>query len=80
MAPKSGSMMEKSVKNYIICQAVIPYIIHELIFMIKTIGLPFENDAMDFVEPFYNGKYILLIMDEFSRLFLVDVVPSTSFH
>ncbi|XP_064468936.1 uncharacterized protein K02A2.6-like [Ornithodoros turicata] len=76
--PKMDTLVEKAVRNCIPCQAVTHGPKRDPIKPTPLPDGPWENLAMDFAGPFPNGKYLLVLVDEYSRFPVVEVVPSTA--
>lgn len=77
--PGIDSKTENAIKHCLPCQAVTPKIRNRN--PIATIDLPttpFSKIDIDYAGPFPNGKYILLLIDEFSRFPIAKIVPSTN--
>ncbi|XP_064483033.1 uncharacterized protein K02A2.6-like [Ornithodoros turicata] len=76
--PKMDTLLEKAVRNCIPCQAVTHGPKRDPLKPTPLPDGPWENLAMDFAGPFPNGKYLLVLVDEYSRFPVVEVVPSTT--
>lgn len=76
--PSMDTLVEKLVKTCIPCQATVPTKQRD---PIQSTPLPqraWYQLSIDFMGPFPDNKYVLAVMDEYSRYPLTEVVLSTS--
>lgn len=73
-------MTEKFVRGCGACQAYTPQKYRDPIATKERPFSPFEMIDVDFIGPFPNQKYIFLMVDEYSRFPVAEVVSSTSFE
>lgn len=74
--PDLDKMVETRIKSCIPCQATITQHTRTPIISTPLPSNPWESLAMDFAGPFPNGKYVMVILDEFSRFPVVEVIKS----
>ena len=66
--------------NCIACQACTPQHNGEPLQMTELPPAPWTNVCADFCGPFPSGDYLLVVIDEYSRYPVVDIIRSTSNH
>ncbi|KAK9710155.1 Integrase zinc binding domain [Popillia japonica] len=71
---------EERIKACVACQAVDNTKRRDPIIVRDLPNTPFHSLDMDFAGPFPNGKYIFIIIDEYSRFPIAEIVDSTSFE
>ena len=76
--PGIDKMVEEQVEKCIPCQANTNQCIKEQLNMSDLPSGPWQNLSMDFCGPLPSGEYLLVIIDEFSRYPVVEIVRSTS--
>ena len=69
---------EEAVKRCIPCQANTTRRETEPLFMSPLPRRPWTEISIDFCGPLHTGEYLLVVVDEFSRYPIVEVVRSTS--
>jgi len=75
--------IDKLVKDFVhscsSCQATIPFKHRDPIITARLTKYSFEQLDIDYAGPFPNGKYLFVIVDEFSRFPFIEIISSTSF-
>lgn len=74
--PGIGKAVEKLVKGCIPCQAVLAEVSYTPIEMTELPGGPWQELAVDFTGPFLDGRYLLVLLDEYSRFPVVRSISS----
>ena len=75
--PGIDKMVERRVKSCIPCQASVPETKREPLKMSPLPTAPWTEISVDFAE-LPMGQYLLVLMDDYSRFPIVEIVPSTS--
>ena len=70
--------MENTCKSCIPCLASTPSTNLEPLRMTKLPDQPWTHLSCDFCGPFPNGDYLLVVIDDYSRFPIVEIVRSTS--
>ncbi|KAK9739406.1 Integrase zinc binding domain [Popillia japonica] len=78
--PNLDGLTEEKIKSCLACQATSSIINRAPIITQSRCTEPFKHVDVDYAGPFPNGKYIFLLIDEYSRYPIVDITPSTNFH
>ena len=73
-----NTMVERICKECIMCQAATPTNTSEPLQMTELPEKKWHEVSVDHVGPFPDGKHILVIIDDYSRFPIVEVVKSTS--
>ena len=72
------TMVERICKECIMCQAATPTNTSEPLQMTELPEKKWHEVSVDHVGPFPDGKHVLVIIDDYSRFPIVEVVKSTS--
>lgn len=75
--PGIDKMVERRVKSCIACQASVPEVKREPLQMSPLPTAPWTEISADFAE-LPMGQYLLVLMDDYSRFPIVEIVSSTS--
>ena len=75
--PGIDKMIERRVKSCIPCHASVPDTKREQLKMSPLPTAPWTEISLDF-EELPIGQYLLVLMDDYSRFPIVEIVPSTS--
>jgi len=76
--PEIDRQTEQAVKACIACQATTPEYRSEPLSMSKLPDDEWTELSADFLGPLPSGDYLLVIMDEYSRFPVVEILQSTS--
>lgn len=76
--PGIDKMVEKEVRKCLPCQAATPYKQVEPLQMTELPEEPWQNISVDFCGPYPTGEYCLVMVDDYSRYPVVEVIHSTS--
>ena len=71
-------MTEAAIKRCVPCQAAIPQTTYEPLKMTPLPEAPWCELSTDFYGPLPSGEYLLVIIDDYSRFPVVELVRSTS--
>ena len=71
-------MTEAAIKRCVPCQAAIPQTTYEPLKMTPLPEAPWWELSTDFYGPLPSGEYLLVIIDDYSRFPVVELVRSTS--
>ncbi|KAK9708741.1 Integrase core domain [Popillia japonica] len=74
--PKIGKMVELEIKNCSACQIVTPQYTTDSVIGIELPSAPWENLHIDFAGPYPGGKYLLILIDEYTRFLIVEVLSA----
>ncbi|XP_031335480.1 uncharacterized protein K02A2.6-like [Photinus pyralis] len=74
-----NEMVDKYVKSCHACQAVTPFKQRNPLETTEMASHAFGSVDVDYAGPFPNGKYAFLLIDEYSRFPIVEIIPSTNF-
>lgn len=77
--PNLDALTERYIKFCIPCQAVTKQQHRDPIVSSPLPDYPFQCIDVDFAGPFKQNKYIFIVVDEFSRYPIIQIVNSTSF-
>lgn len=77
--PNLDALTETYIKFCIPCQAVTKQQHRDPIVSSPLPDYPFQCIDVDFAGPFKQNKYIFIVVDEFSRYPIIEIVNSTSF-
>ncbi|KAL1468188.1 hypothetical protein MTO96_041641 [Rhipicephalus appendiculatus] len=73
-----NKLVEQTVRDCIPCQSSTPSSQRDPVEPTPLPKGPWENLSIDFAGPFPNGKYLLVLLHDYSRFPMVEVVPSTN--
>ena len=76
--PRMDAMVEETVKNCFACSAVQKDVRMQPLKMSPLPDRPWQCVSIDFSGPFPNGDYCLVVIDEYSRFPVVEIVTSTA--
>ena len=77
--PRMDGVVEEAVKNCASCQALAPaFRSIEPYKMSELPSGPWENISIDFCGPLPSGNYLFVMVDEYSRYPIVEIVKSVS--
>ena len=76
--PGIDKLVEEQISLCIPCQAVTDQKTHEPLHMTELPGRPWEEIAADFKGPLKDGRYLLVVIDLYSRYPFVKLVTTTS--
>ena len=76
--PHIDVLVNQKVKNCLACQAVVNDAAREPLKMTELPNRPWEKIAVDFHGPLPSGHSLLVMIDEYSRFPVVEIVSSTS--
>ena len=76
--PGIDKLVEETCKSCIPCLASVNKTIPEPLRMSKMPDYAFQEVSLDFCGPFPDGKYLLVVIDEYSRFPLVEILTSIS--
>lgn len=76
--PHIDSLVDKKIRTCLACQAVTNDHAREPLKMSELPNHPWEHVAIDFCGPLPSGHYLLVIVDEYSRFPVVEIVASTA--
>ena len=76
--PGIDKMTEAAIKRCVPCQAAIPQTTYEPLKMTPLPETPWCELSTDFYGPLPSGEYLLVIIDDYSRFPVVELVRSTS--
>ncbi|XP_020555459.2 uncharacterized protein K02A2.6-like [Oryzias latipes] len=76
--PNIDQKAETAVRDCIACQAATPVTNNEPLRMSPLPETPWHRVSADFCGPFPTGEYLLVIIDEYTRYPVVEIVRSTS--
>ncbi|XP_055844353.1 uncharacterized protein K02A2.6-like [Episyrphus balteatus] len=77
--PDLDKKVEETVSQCHICQVVNNQNHREPLSIVELASTPFEKVSMDFAGPLPNGKYLLILVDEYSKYPFVEQIHSTKF-
>lgn len=78
--PKIDILVENAIKSCQPCQSTIQKHHQAPISSTKLPNGAFQQLDMDYAGPFTNGKYVIIVIDEFSRYPIAEITSSTSFN
>lgn len=78
--PKMDQMVESMVKSCIACQATVEKPQYPQLHLSPMPEGPWQSVSMDFYGPIPTGELFLVIIDDYSRFPIVQVVNSTAFR
>ncbi|XP_042144342.1 uncharacterized protein K02A2.6-like [Ixodes scapularis] len=76
--PGMDNLVHMLVKSCLPCQAAVPQTTQEPLAITEPPSSPWEKVSLDFCGPFPDGKYAMVVIDDFSRYPVVQVLNSTS--
>ncbi|XP_053380302.1 uncharacterized protein K02A2.6-like [Mercenaria mercenaria] len=76
--PGIDKLVEKKCKSCIPCLAATKTNSSEPLNMSEMPEYTFQHVSLDFAGPFPDGKYLLVLIDEYSRFPIVEIINSTS--
>ena len=76
--PKLDRMVEKHVKECVPCQASVLTYTKEPLKMSTLPPRPWSEISVDFYGPVPSGEYLIVVIDDFSRFPIVEIIHSTS--
>ena len=76
--PAIDKLEESAVRSCIACQAATPATNIEPLQMTELPHGPWESLSADYLGPLPSGEYLLVMIDNYSRLLVVEVVSSTA--
>lgn len=76
--PGINSLVEATCKSCVPCLAATPTTNKEPLHMTKLPDQPWTHLSCDFCGPFPSGDYLLVVIDDYSRFPIVDILRSTS--
>lgn len=74
--PNIDKLVEETCKSCIPCLAATPSYIPEPLQMSKMPDNVFDEVSLDFSGPWPDGKYVMVLMDEYSRFPIVEILNS----
>lgn len=78
--PGIDKLVEEEVANCLPCQTTVKQDTLEPLKMSPLPSAPWEEISADFLGPFQNGDYLLVVMDDYSRFPECEFLRSTSFQ
>ncbi|XP_064475779.1 uncharacterized protein K02A2.6-like [Ornithodoros turicata] len=73
--PDKGTMIEDTVRNCEACQCTVAEKTRTPLQMTSLPDVPWQSVVADFASPLPGGKYLLVVVNEYSRFLLVVEIP-----